>query len=79
MIRGSGTGLVDARAAFAPTAALGARVTWEHPFTRLLSLRLHVDAEAGVTTTRFDVGHMPVWASNRFEVWGGAGVIALIP
>jgi len=79
VIRGSGTGLVDARTAFTPTAAVGARLTWEHPFTRLLTLRLHLDAEALVTTTRFDVGHMPVWISNRFEVWGGAGVIARIP
>ena len=79
VIRGSGTGLVDARTAFSPTVAVGARLTWEHPFTRLLSLRLHLDAEVGVTRTRFDVSHMPVWASNRFEVWGGAGVIALIP
>lgn len=79
VIRGSSTGLVDARTAFSPTAMVGGRLTWEHPFTRLLSLRLHVDAEAIVTTTRFEVGHMPVWVSNRFEVWGGAGVIARIP
>lgn len=79
VIRGSGAGLVDARTAYSPTAAVGARLTWEHAFTRLLSLRFHLDAEAVVTTTRFDVGHMPVWVSNRFEVWGGAGVIARIP
>ena len=65
--------------ALAPVLAAGARLTWERPFTRLLALRLHVDAEAALTRTRFDVDHMPVWLSNEFEVWGGAGVIARIP
>lgn len=78
-LRGSGDGLIDARTAFSPVLAAGARLTWERPFTRLLALRLHVDAEAALTRTRFDVDHMPVWLSNEFEVWGGAGVIARIP
>lgn len=79
VIRGSGERLEVTSAAFSPLAALGARLTWEYGVSRSLSLRLHVDAEVNLTKTRFDVDHMPVWVSDRFSLWTGAGVIAHFP
>jgi hypothetical protein len=79
IIRGSGDGLEDARSAVSPMVAVGTRLALEARFTPTVSLRLHADAQAVLTTTRFDVDHMAVWVSNRLELWAGAGVIALFP
>jgi hypothetical protein len=77
--RGSGVGLATERAVFAPVAALGLRVAWEPAITRRLTLRAHIDADALVTTTRFDVDAMPVWASPRVEATAGLSLLARFP
>ena len=79
IVEGGGHGLVDVQRAFTPLLAGGLRVTWEHPLTGRYALRLQLDAEAALTTTRFDVDHMTVWTSDRVTIWGGAGVISHFP
>ena len=74
--RGSGIGLVTEQAAFAPELAVGARIAWETALTARLGLRAHLDADALVTTTRFDVDAMPVWTSPRVEATAGLSLIA---
>lgn len=78
-IHGSGDGLVSARSAYLPLLAGGARLAWEHPISARLALRVHLDLDALLTTSRFDVDHMEVWASPRFEGGAGLGIVAHIP
>ncbi len=79
VITGYSDGLMAARTAVTPLLAGGARLTWEHAMSQRLALRLNVDFDANATATRFDVDHMAVWASDRLELWAGAGVIAHFP
>ncbi|CAN5861825.1 hypothetical protein BH11MYX2_BH11MYX2_34520 [soil metagenome] len=78
-IHGHGTGLADAQSATHPLVALGGRVAWTLPLTARLALRFHLEAEATLTTTRFDVDNMPVWTSDRFAVRGGTALVAHFP
>lgn len=78
-IHGSGDGLVSARSAYLPLVAGGVRLAWEHPISARLAVRLHIDIDALLTTSRFDVDHMQVWASPRFEGGAGLGIVAHIP
>jgi hypothetical protein len=78
-IHGSGAGLTSAREAYTPLLTAGLRMTWEQPLTRRIALRIHVDADALLTTTRFDVDNMTVWQSARFEASAGLGVLAHFP
>jgi hypothetical protein len=78
-IHGSGTELTSAREAYTPLLTAGLRVTWEQPLTRRIALRIHLDADALLTTTQFDVDDMKVWQSQRFEASAGLGVLAHFP
>jgi hypothetical protein len=78
-IHGSGAGLTSAREAYTPLLTAGLRMTWEQPLTRRIALRIHVDADALLTMTRFDVDNMTVWQSPRFEASAGLGVLAHFP
>jgi hypothetical protein len=77
--RGSGTGLMDARAASVPLLELGARVTWERPLTRRLALQLRGEGVVAATSSQFDVDDVAVWHSNRFEALAAAGVLVRFP
>jgi hypothetical protein len=78
-IRGSGSGLTSGRDAYTPLLTAGLRLTWEQPITQRLALRLHVDTDALLTRTQFDVDDMKVWESPRFEASAGLGVLAHFP
>jgi hypothetical protein len=78
-IHGAGTELTSAREAYTPLLTAGLRVTWEQPLTRRIALRIHLDADALLTTTQFDVDDMRVWQSQRFEASAGLGVLAHFP
>ena len=75
-IHGSAVGLTSARSAYTPLLTGGLRMTWEHRLGPGVALRLHVDADALLTTSRFDVDNMQVWVSPRFEGAAGVGVLA---
>ncbi len=74
--RGAGIGLLTERAVLAPVATLGVRIAWERGITGWLALRAYLDADALVTTTRFDVDAMPVWTSPRVEAIAGLSLLA---
>jgi hypothetical protein len=76
---GSADGLASERSVYSPLLSTGARVIWEHPLTERLALRVHAGIDALVTTTSFDVDHMRVWVSPRFEGSTGVGVLAHFP
>jgi hypothetical protein len=76
---GSGEGLLGARRALTPVLAAGLRLAWEPTIAGRLAFRLHVDLEGNAIATSFEVDHMPVWTSDRVEIWGGAGVIVHFP
>jgi hypothetical protein len=78
-IHGSGAGLTSPREAYTPLLTAGLRMTWELALTRRIALRIHLDADALLTTTRFDVDDMNVWESPRFEASAGLGVLAHFP
>ncbi|HEY4178197.1 MAG TPA: hypothetical protein VGM90_15225 [Kofleriaceae bacterium] len=78
-IHGRGTGLVDAQSATHPLVALGGRVAWTLPLTDRFALRFHLEAEATLSTTRFDVDNMPVWTSDRVQVRGGTALVTHFP
>jgi hypothetical protein len=78
-IWGSGSGLTDEQRATTPLLAGGLRLVWEHALTDRLALRLQLDAETALTTSRFDINQMAVWTSDRLALWGGAGVSAHFP
>jgi hypothetical protein len=78
-IHGSAIGLTSARSAYTLLVAGGLRATWEHRLVGGVGLRLHLDADALLTTTQFDVDNMKVWVSPRFEGAAGIGVIARFP
>jgi hypothetical protein len=78
-VEGTGRGLAELDRAFTPLLEGGVRLTWEHALSGPYALRLQIDAEAALTTTRFDVDHMVVWTSDRVTIWGGAGVISHFP
>jgi len=79
VIRGAANNLRDARTAYSPVLSAGARLVWEHAVSDRFALRLHVDAEGLLTTTRFDVDQMVVWTTPRFEAAAGVGVLAHFP
>ncbi|MDB4953514.1 MAG: hypothetical protein JWO36_1083 [Myxococcales bacterium] len=79
LIRGAGDGLIGSRAVVTPLVTTGLRLTWERSMTDGVSARVHLEIDTSLTTTRFDVDHMQVWTTNRFEGWGGLGVIARFP
>jgi hypothetical protein len=76
---GSADGLASERSVYSPLLSTGARVIWEHPVTERVALRVHAGIDALVTTTSFDVDHMRVWVSPRFEGSAGVGVLAHFP
>jgi hypothetical protein len=76
---GYGSGLTDEQRVLTPLLAGGLRLVWEHPLNDRFALRLQVDAEAALTTSRFDINQMAVWTSDRLAIWGGAGVSAHFP
>jgi hypothetical protein len=78
-IHGFGAGLTSAREAYTPLLTAGLRMTWEQPLSSRIALRIHLDADALLTTTRFDVDNMTVWQSPRFEASAGLGVLAHFP
>jgi len=78
-IRGTSTNLADARDRTSPSMSLGARLEWTLPVWGPLGVRVHLDADAYLTTTRFDVDHMARWGHDRVEVRGGFGAIAHFP
>lgn len=78
LVRGRGEGLMDARAAARPIAGLGARLEWRQLVSASLGLRVFVDLEQLVATTRFLVDDMPVWTSDSRQVWLGAGIFLRI-
>jgi hypothetical protein len=75
-LRGAGVGLEQERAALAPVATFGARLAWEHEIGRRLAVLAHLDADVLATTTKLDVGAMPVWTSPRAEAVAGFGLAA---
>ena len=75
-LRGRGDALEGARAAVTPVLAGGVRIGWEHVVTNRLTLAIHLDGRALLTTTTFDVDFMPVWQSSRFEGSAGLGLLA---
>jgi hypothetical protein len=79
VVRGSASGVVDARAASTPLAACGLRASWERPLTGRFALRVHAEARAALTTSRFLVDEMPVWTSSRVEAGAGLSLVAHIP
>ncbi len=78
-IEGVAHGLGDGERAFTPLVAGGVRLTWEHALSGPYALRVQLDADAALITTRFDIDHMVVWTSDRMTFWGGAGVISHFP
>jgi hypothetical protein len=76
---GSADGLASPRSVYSPLLSGGARLVWEHPITERLALRIHAGVDALLTTTSFDVDHMRVWLSPRFEGSAGVGVLAHFP
>jgi hypothetical protein len=78
-IRGTSTGLVDARSHTSPSMSLGARLEWTLPLTPRFGLRMHLDADAYLTATRFDVDQMTRWSHDRVEVRGGIGAVTHFP
>jgi hypothetical protein len=76
---GSGRRLYAARRAFAPLVSAGVRIGWEHELSDRLAARVYFDAQALVTTTKFDVDNMPVWESQRVEGSGGVSLLAHFP
>lgn len=79
VIRGTGTELFDARQAVSVTAAVGARVAWERELWCGMGARIEVGGDVFPRTSRFDVDHMPVWTSSRFEAQVGTGLFAHFP
>lgn len=77
--RGSGVRLTERRSATRPLLSAGLRLTWEHHVTGAVAVRLHAEADALLTTTRFDIDDMPVWTSSRYEALAGAGLLARFP
>jgi hypothetical protein len=74
--RGSATGLYDGHDAVTPNVSIGARVRWEHGLWGGFHGRLEVGVDANAVRNRFDVDHMSVWSTSRFEGWAGAAMIA---
>ena len=79
VFHGSGLRLADASTAFSPRVDAGARLQWQHAVTARFGIQLRADVDAILTTTRFDIDHMPVWTNRRFEAWTGGGVVAHFP
>lgn len=79
VIRGTGNELFDARQAVSVTAGVGARVAWERELWRGVGASVEVGGDAFPRTSRFDVDHMPVWTSSRFEAQVGTGLFAHFP
>jgi hypothetical protein len=78
-VHGSSAGLMEARSAWSPLVALGARATWEHAVGAGLALQASAEVDAPVTTTQFLVDDMPVWKTSRVEAWLGIGVVSHFP
>lgn len=78
-IRGTSTGLLDAHNRTSPTLSLGGRVEWTIPIGERLGLRVHLDGDAYLSTTRFEVDQMTRWSHDRIEVRGGFGAVAHFP
>jgi hypothetical protein len=78
-LRGRGVELQDAEAVTRPILQLGGRVEWSRAVAARLAVRLHVDAVRVLTSARFLVDQMPVWASDSRELRLGAGVVAFFP
>jgi hypothetical protein len=78
-VHGRGDALVGARAATAPFAAVGGRLTWEQQVAPRVALRIHLDIQSVLASTRFFVDEMAVWSTDWLEVWAGFGVVATIP
>lgn len=78
-IHGASYGLDAARSRTSPALLLGGRLEWTHPVWGQLGVRLHLDGEAYLTTTRFTVDQMPRWSHDRVEVRGGFGAVAHFP
>ncbi len=74
LVRGSGADLMDARTAVRPMASVGARLEWRQAMSRWGGIRMFVDAEQLMVSTRFLVDEMPVWTSDARQAWLGAGI-----
>ena len=78
-LRGRGVELQDAVAVTRPIVQLGGRVEWRRAVATRLAVRLHLDATRVLTSARFMVDQLPVWASDSRELRLGAGVVAIFP
>jgi hypothetical protein len=74
LVRGSGNDLMDARSVIRPVAGVGARLEWRQPMSRWGGIRMFVDVEQLVATTRFLVDEMPVWTTDARQASLGAGI-----
>jgi hypothetical protein len=77
--RGVGQDLMDEHAAIEPLFELGSRLSWERPVTDHLALTLMAELDLALTSTQFDIDHVAVWHSSRFEGLAGAGVVVRFP
>lgn len=78
-VRGYTEALAETGTETTPSAALGARVTWERRIARTLALHVRAAARAPLTRNRFLVDDQAVWSSRRVEGWLGIGLTTTIP
>jgi hypothetical protein len=77
--RGRSDGLMDTRTVTAPVFAVGVRAEWRASLTQRLGLRVFVELDQVLTTTRFLVDDMTVWTNARREAWVGTGAFLRFP
>ena len=76
MFYGSSNGFAVTGGAYSPLLATGFRTSFERALTDRVALRAHVDADALITTTGYEIDYMETWRSPRFELSAGIGVLA---
>jgi hypothetical protein len=76
---GSGSNLMNERAATEVRADLGARLAWERPVTDHFALQLRAELDVATTSSQFDVDEVAVWRNSRFTGLAGAGVVVRFP
>jgi hypothetical protein len=79
VVRARGEDLMNARTAFGPVAALGARVEWRQPVSRRVGVRVFGSVEQLLARPRVVVDTTEVWAIPARQAAIGAGIFFQVP
>jgi hypothetical protein len=79
LVRARGEDLMNARTAFGPLAAAGARVEWRQPASRRAGVRIFASVEQLLARPRIVVDSTEVWAIPEREAALGAGLFFQMP